>query len=162
MKNQLLAIAPNDLETLLTEAQNAQEIADDAGIQAKLELMPNAAVLSVLLTQTAPATPACLSYAWVGEFPFGELRDVHVMVHYNPVTCVVDISHALDAISLDQLKQRYEHAHLQQETLLPQGWEHLSDQERAEWILSFTHLQNFYRMACEHNYAVISLQYEQE
>ncbi len=156
MNTQLLAIAPNDLEILFNEALSIQEIEEAAYIKAKLDLKHHAPVLEMLLTKVQSAAE-CLNYALVAEFPFAALQDPHVTAHYNPVTCVVAISHALDEMGLEQFKQRYHPAHLQQAKLLPEAWGNAPEQEQAELLLSFTQLQNFYRMACEHNYAVISL-----
>lgn len=157
MNTQLLAIRAEDLLLLSSQAQNEQDIAQASGIQAKLDLQHRAPILEILLTQAQLIATSCLHYALVAQFPFRNVQQPDLSAHYNLVHQVAEISQALDEISIEQFQRCYHPQYLQQAKLLSEAWGQAPEQEQAGLVLSFTQLQNFYRVSFEQHYAVVSL-----
>ncbi|MCU4358170.1 YfbM family protein [Acinetobacter ursingii] len=156
----LLAIEPNDLEILMIEAESLDEIYHATSIRSKLNLGETWQVLHALLTKDLDQQHA-LQFAIEAEYAFSHPSLSVAHVRYNPVIEVDEIAKALEQISMDNFKHRYDPAWLNQHKLFPFQWGKDVDKEQRELLMLFGQLKNFYELAKQHNHAVISLQSKQ-
>ncbi|OTG92266.1 DUF1877 family protein [Acinetobacter sp. ANC 3813] len=151
MEASLFLIHPNDLETLIIEADNSQAVLESNFILQSLYLGQTwDSVNHALNVDQQSSTP--LQYAIQAEHPLSERIDHPETVHYNTVVRVSEIQQQLQQLSVDELKKRYQFdvvhtapAELAQELYL------------AELKLIYLQLQDFYRDAAKQNLAVISV-----
>lgn len=156
----LLAIEPNDLEILMIEAQTLDEVYHAETIRAKLNLGETWQALQLLLLHGAKAEQA-LRFAIQAEYAFSHPALSVANICYNPVIEVDEIAKALEQISLDEFKHRYDPALLNQHKVFPFQWGRDVDKEQRELLMLFGQLKNFYELAKQHNHAVITLQSQQ-
>lgn len=159
----LLAIEPNDLEILMIEAQTLDEIYHAPSIRAKLNLGETWQALQVLLLKKDESTAQnqALHYVIQAEYAFSHSALRIANVRYNPVIEVDEIAKALEQISIDEFKHRYDPDLLNQHKLFPFQWGNDVDKEQRELLMLFAQLKNFYELAQQHNHAVITLQSKQ-
>lgn len=154
----LLAIEPNDLEILMIEAETPDEIYHATSIRSKLNMGETWQALQALLSKDAGAEQQALNFAIQAEYPFSHPTLSVANLCYNPVIEVDEITKALQRISIDQFKHRYDSDWLNQQKLFPFNWGKDPDKEERELVMLFGQLKNFYELAQQHNHAVITLQ----
>ena len=145
----LYLIPPNDLETLILEAETPQDVLDSPFVQHSLFLGEAWQELNPLLSVNSDSV-AALSYAIQAEHPLSERRPgLSLAVNYNTVVRVAEIHQALQQLSVDEIKKRY----------LVTIAETAPEQELklAELKLLFLQLQDLYRDAVRHNLSVLSV-----
>ncbi|WP_130803922.1 DUF1877 family protein [Acinetobacter ihumii] len=158
----LLAIEPNDLEILMLEAQSIDEIYHAPSIRSKLNLGETWQSLQFLLTRSAKQhQDSPLVFAIEAEYAFAHPALAVASVRYNPVVEVEEIAKELDTISTEQFKHQFDPEQLNQNKLFPFHWGRDVEKEQAELAMLFVQLKNFYELAKQHNYAVISLHSQQ-
>lgn len=153
----LLSIEPNDLETILIDAETIQEIYRDRDLKNKLNLKESASILHFLLTGKESGGEAPLSFTIFGEYPFVHIQTVVESAKYNSAVIVAEIAEALHLLSTEEIKRRFE----QEEFKRSQLYHHLNSNNliTLELLLeNFIRLKFFYGHAHENNQAVISLQ----
>lgn len=160
MNTLLLSIAPNELETILIDAESIQEISYDPDVQASLNIREIASVLHFLLTGKVNGGEAPLSFALSGEYAFPHIKAGVESAFYNSSILVTEISAVLHHISTEEIKRRFEQDEFKKSKLD----HHLSLTadvllEKVEDI--FIQLKSFYRHAAEKNQSVISLHVNQ-
>lgn len=145
----LYLVQPNDLETLILEAETPQDVLDSSFMQHSLFLGQAWDVLNPLLNpQGHSDTP--LAYAIRAEHPISDRRPgLSLAVHYNTVVRVAEIHHALSALSVEEIKKRYL---LSIANIAP---EH--ELQLAELKLIYLQLQSIYRDAVRQNLTVLSV-----
>ena len=144
----LYLIPPNDLETLILEAETPQDVLDSPFVQHSLFLGEAWQELNPLLSVNSDS--AALGYAIQAEHPLSDRRPgLSLAVHYNTVVRVAEIHQALQQLSVDEIKKRY----------LVTIAETAPEQELklAELKLLFLQLQDLYRDAVRHNLSVLSV-----
>ncbi|UUS65102.1 MULTISPECIES: DUF1877 family protein [unclassified Acinetobacter] len=144
----LYLIPPNDLETLILEAETPQDVLDSPFVQHSLFLGEAWQELNPLLSVNSDSVAAL--YAIQAEHPLSERRPgLSLAVHYNTVVRVAEIHQALQQLSVDEIKKRY----------LVMIAENAPEQELklAELKLLFLQLQDLYRDAVRHNLSVLSV-----
>lgn len=145
MQTILYTIHPNDLETLMIEAEQLDDVLHSPFLKDKEVFDVIGQHLASLLNNiSTDSHHQTISYSMQGEYPLSERLHPANTVHYNPVVQVVEIHQALDAISVAQFKQ-------QVITAEP------SIYSSAELVLDFQQLQSFYQDAARQNLAVISV-----
>ncbi|WP_180121085.1 DUF1877 family protein [Acinetobacter sp. YH12086] len=145
----LYLIPPNDLETLILEAETPQDVLDSPFVQHSFFLGEAWQELNPLLSLNSDSA-AALSYAIQAEHPLSERRPgLSLAVHYNTVVRVAEIHQALQQLSVDEIKKRY----------LVTIAETAPEQELklAELKLLFLQLQDLYRDAVHNNLSVLSV-----
>ncbi|WP_180041423.1 MULTISPECIES: DUF1877 family protein [unclassified Acinetobacter] len=145
----LYLIPPNDLETLILEAETPQDVLDSPFVQHSFFLGEAWQELNPLLSVNRDSA-AALNYAIQAEHPLSERRPgLSLAVHYNTVVRVAEIHQALQQLSVDEIKKRY----------LVTIAETAPEQELklAELKLLFLQLQDLYRDAARHNLSVLSV-----
>ena len=145
----LYLVQPNDLETLILEAETPQDVLDSPFMQHSLFLGQAWDALNPLLNpQGHSDTP--LAYAIRAEHPISDRRPgLSLAVHYNTVVRVAEIHQALSALSVEEIKKRYQ---LSIANIAP---EH--ELKLAELKLIYLQLQNMYRDAVRQNLTVLSV-----
>ncbi|MBJ9983927.1 DUF1877 family protein [Acinetobacter sp. S40] len=158
----LLALEPNDLEILMIEAQTLDEVYHAPSIRAKLNVGETWQALQILLFKDErTAQDQALHFAIQAEYAFSHPALSVANLRYNPVIEVDEIANALERISIDDFKHRYDPALLNQKKVFPFHWGNDVDKEQRELLMLFAQLKNFYELAQQHNHAVITLQSKQ-
>ena len=151
MEASLFLIHPNDLETLIIEADSAQAVLESNFILQSLYLGQTwQSVNHALSLDQQSSSP--LQYAIQAEHPLSERIDHPEAVHYNTVVKVAEIQQQLQQLSVDELKKRY-----QFDVVQTSPEELAQELYLAELKLIYLQLQDFYRDAARQNLAVISV-----
>lgn len=149
MEAVLLLIHPNDLETLILEAESPQDVLDSAFMRQSLYLGTAWETLNQALH---PAEQPALEFAIQAEHPLSERLRHPDAVRYNTVVRVAELQQALQRLTVDEVKKRYQFA------VVNTAPEALAQELRlAELKLIYLQLQDFYRDAAHHNWAVLSV-----
>ena len=152
MEASLFLIHPNDLETLILEAETAQSVLESPFIQQSLYLGDTWDVVNRALNPEGQAAQNALQYVIQAEHPLSERIDHPEAVHYNTVVRTDEIQQQLQKLSVDELKKRY------QFDVVQTAPEELAQEIRlAELKLIYLQLQDFYRDAARQNLAVLSV-----
>ncbi len=152
MEASLLLIHPNDLETLILEAQTSQDVLESAYIQRSLYLGASWQMLNQAIVPPSQGNASALQYAIQAEHPLSERIASLSAVHYSGAVRVSEIYQALQALSADEVKKRYQFAVVQSS---PEALE--QELRLAELKLIYQQLQEFYFEAADENYAVLSV-----
>lgn len=145
----LFLVKPNDLETLILEAETPQDVLESPFMQHSLFLGETWEVLNQLLNPQGQSKTS-LTYAIETEHPLSDRRPgLSLAVHYNTVVRVDEIQHILANLSVDEIKKRYL---LSIADTTPEN-----ELKLAELKLIYLQLQSFYRDAARQNLTVLSV-----
>ncbi|MCJ8160884.1 DUF1877 family protein [Acinetobacter zhairhuonensis] len=151
----LFSIAPNDLESLMLDAENMRDIEQAPYKQDQIDLGELWPVLAKILSQQSSANLNLhdLIYA---EYPISEHPKIKSVARYNPAVHVMELTQALEQISVEEL-QKYCRKHQHTSEIAQLMGDHTAQLDEAELTLLLTQLKSFYRNAVEQNHAVVSL-----
>lgn len=159
MQTLLFTIHPNDLETLMIEAEQLSDVLESGYLKDKEIFDVIGQHLAMVLNNIATATEHhALTYSMRAAYTLSERLHPINTVHYNPVVHVVEIHQALEATSLEQFK-KYALNDLTQHLAVSKSTADIQklDYPQAELLLEFQQLKSFYQDATRQNMAVISV-----
>lgn len=152
MQASLLLIHPNDLEVLILEAETSQDVLESAFNRQSLYLGAAWETLNQALNPLNQQAENSLKFAIQAEHPLSERMKQADAARYNTVVRTVDIQKNLQSLTVDEMKKRYQFA------VVHTAPEALAQELRlAELKLIYAQLQDFYREAVRHNWAVLSV-----
>ena len=148
----LLLIHPNDLETLIIEAETIQYVLESSFIRQSFYLGNVWEALNQVLNPANQQAENSLKFIIQTEHPLSEKINQPSLVRYNTVVRVSEIQKNLQHLTVDEIKKRY------QFTVANTAPEALEQELRlAELKLIYLQLQDFYREAIRNNWAVVSV-----
>lgn len=146
----LFLVHPNDLETLIIQAETPQDVLESSSLQQSLYLGDAWQSLHELL-QLPDLVKPVLSWVIQAEHPLSA-RNVGKAVSYNTVVRAAEIYHVLQNIHVDEVKKHYQFSNVI--TALQAQTQEL---KLAELKLIYLQLQDLYRDAAQRNMAVLSV-----
>ena len=152
MEAVLFLIYPNDLETLILEAETSQNVLESEFMQQSLYLGTAWETLNQALNPAGQPAQEGMEFAIQAEHPLSERLSHPDVVRYNTVVRVAELQQALQQLTVDEVKKRYQFA------VVNTAPEALAQELRlAELKLIYLQLQDFYREAARKNWAVLSV-----
>lgn len=157
MKTILLSIAPNDLETVLIDAEHIAEVYNDENFTNSLNLQNTWHAMHYMLTgqDTGGESPLC--YSVEAEYPFPHVTSEGEIVRYNSAVLVSEISEALNQIDTKKFREHFDAEKMAQAQIYPEQWEIKSEIKLDQLSLIFIQFKTFYQHAHDNNHAVVSL-----
>lgn len=153
----LYRLNPNDLETLLIDAEKVEEIDRSDYIQDHLDLGHDWQALHYLFTGVEIGGTPPLAFAILAEYPFVHVHSQQHPVRYNHSVMASEIFQALETLSTRDFRQRYDAEKMRDSHVYPDHWgENEPEQELDQLTQTFIRLKTFYQHVHEHNDAVIS------